>query len=284
MKRKFILGEEWLYYKIYCGKRTADVILTQVIKPLAENLIKTKDITQWFFIRYTDPKPHLRIRFHMAAISKIATVIETVKNALYQGIENNTIWSVQADTYIRELERYGYTTMETSEKLFFLDSNVCVNVLNLIEDDTLLFLFSLRYINHLLSAFDFTIDEKIRFSKYHFDAFKKEFNADKHLNKQLNIKYTTLKEDITSFMLKPNKEYQTLLNIISENKQQLYPLTEQLTTKLNNENITKENLLSSYIHMTVNRLFRDQQRLHELVCYSSLYRFYQFCRSTHEQV
>ena len=38
MKRKFILGEEWLYYKIYCGKRTADVILTQVIKPLAENL------------------------------------------------------------------------------------------------------------------------------------------------------------------------------------------------------------------------------------------------------
>lgn len=174
--------------------------------------------------------------------------------------------------------------METSEKLFFLDSNVCVNVLNLIEDDTLLFLFSLRYINHLLSAFDFTIDEKIRFSKYHFDAFKKEFNADKNLNKQLNIKYTTLKEDITSFMLKPNKEYQTLLNIISENKQQLYPLTEQLTTKLNNENITKENLLSSYIHMTVNRLFRDQQRLHELVCYSSLYRFYQFCRSTHEQV
>ncbi|MDR0295220.1 MAG: hypothetical protein LBH91_03380 [Prevotellaceae bacterium] len=33
-------------------------------------------------------------------------------------------------------------------------------------------------------------------------------------------------------------------------------------------------MLSSYIHMTLNRLFRTQQRMHELVMYDYLFRYY----------
>ena len=72
-----------------------------------------------------------------------------------------------------------------------------------------------------------------------------------------------------------------LSEIITETNKEKTPIAQQLSSQLNTENITQENLLSSYIHMTINRLFRDQQRLHELVCYSSLYRFYQFCKNTH---
>ena len=82
LKRTFIIGEEWLYYKIYCGNRTSDTILIDVIKPLTESLLKEKIIDKWFFIRYSDPENHLRVRFHCSNISKLGLIIEKLKEAI----------------------------------------------------------------------------------------------------------------------------------------------------------------------------------------------------------
>ena len=46
MKRTFILGDEWLYYKLYCGKRTADTVFVDCIKPLTEKLLNDNLIDQ----------------------------------------------------------------------------------------------------------------------------------------------------------------------------------------------------------------------------------------------
>lgn len=40
LKRTFFIGDEWLYYKVYCGVKTADIILAEVVKPLTEEFIK----------------------------------------------------------------------------------------------------------------------------------------------------------------------------------------------------------------------------------------------------
>jgi thiopeptide-type bacteriocin biosynthesis protein len=62
IKRSFTIGEEWLYFKIYCGVKTANELLISVVEPLVTKLRKEKKITLWFFIRYSDPEHHLRIR------------------------------------------------------------------------------------------------------------------------------------------------------------------------------------------------------------------------------
>jgi len=276
IQRTFILGDEWIYYKIYCGKRTADAILIDVVKPLTEELLQQNLIDYWFFIRYTDPKPHLRVRFHCDDISKIGSVINIVKYAINPFLKNGLVWTLQTDTYNRELERYGFKTIEASEHFFHIDSEICVNVLSLIEDDELLFLFALRYVDNILNIFDFNQDAKIVFTKRLLNAFKREFNTDKKLSKQLNIKYQSLRASIESFMLKPNRDFNILLDLLSSKDEKLKRIANSLMVDLKNENITKEDILSSYIHMTVNRLFRDKQRLHELVCYNCLYRFYEF--------
>ncbi|WP_127138032.1 thiopeptide-type bacteriocin biosynthesis protein [Flagellimonas oceanensis] len=64
--RNFALGSEWLYYKIYIGPQTGDALLSQAIKPLVSNLIGRKLIDKWFFIRYTDPDFHIRIRLKIS--------------------------------------------------------------------------------------------------------------------------------------------------------------------------------------------------------------------------
>ena len=65
VKRSFIIGSEWVYYKIYTGPKTADSILVDFIKPIVDQLLKDGIIKMWFFIRYADPEFHLRVRFQI---------------------------------------------------------------------------------------------------------------------------------------------------------------------------------------------------------------------------
>jgi len=51
-KRTFIIGDEWLYFKVYTGYKTADTLLTDTVFPLSQYLLKEKLIDHWFFIRY----------------------------------------------------------------------------------------------------------------------------------------------------------------------------------------------------------------------------------------
>jgi len=69
MVRKFIPGTEWLYLKIYTGVKTSDVLLEEAILPLVTCFLNNNLINKWFFIRYNDPKPHLRIRFELSDVN-----------------------------------------------------------------------------------------------------------------------------------------------------------------------------------------------------------------------
>lgn len=281
MKRTFILGDEWLYYKLYCGKRVADTLLVDCIKPLTKKLLSDHLIDKWFFIRYSDPDNHLRIRFRTKSTNNLNDIIKWVNSYTSYYVKNQLIWKVQTDTYERELERYGKNTIEEAECFFYTDSVSCVNVLNVVEDDELLFLFGLRAINDILDAFNFSLHDKIVFTKKKSEDFKYEFNATKQLSKQLNNKHNNLKATIKHFMLmQEHNDYSMLLQILHQKKQELKRLYQSISNKKEVLDISMTSLLSSYIHMLVNRLFRDKQRLYELVCYDNLYRFYNFQSAT----
>ncbi len=278
MKRTFIVGEEWVYYKLYCGTRTADIVLTEAIKPLTERLLKERLIDQWFFIRYSDPKNHLRVRFHCKDTAKVGIIIEAVKDVLDYYVQCDLIWRVQIDTYQRELERYGRDTMLAAEQLFFYDSVACVDALNLIEEEGLLFLFILKSIDCLLTDFSFDIKHKVNFVKKKQMLFKEEFNADKNLKKQLYKKYDAMQVQVENFLgEKLDSKYDPLLELLKWKSEKIKSLKRTILMHHNNGDLRPalDNLLSSYIHMMVNRAFRDKQRLHELVCYDFLNRYYQ---------
>lgn len=98
-KRTFILGEEWLYYKIYCGSYSADAVLIESILPIAKELQKRKLIDHWFFIRYNDPKNHLRVRFHLTNIDNLQEIIKLM--LLYFGklVEKDIVYDMATATY-----------------------------------------------------------------------------------------------------------------------------------------------------------------------------------------
>jgi thiopeptide-type bacteriocin biosynthesis protein len=101
VQKTFVVGDEWLYYKIYCGVKTADILLLEIIKPVTAALLKEGIINKWFFIRYTDPAPHIRFRLQLTTQDALGAVILNIKNRLKPYVMHAQIWEVQLATYQR---------------------------------------------------------------------------------------------------------------------------------------------------------------------------------------
>lgn len=282
LKRNFIVGSKWLYYKIYMGHKTSDLVLTDIIKPLIYQLTEEATIDKWFFIRYADPKHHLRIRFHCDNTDNIGQVIATLHESLNAFVEEDLIWKIQLDTYQRELERYGLKTMELSETLFCYDSNATIQFLDLIEGnegEQLRWLFGLRSIDCLLNSFKYSLDKKLILMDNLKTGFGLEFGMSRPLKKQLDNKYREERVNIEAFMLftdKTEPDYEPIFNILQRKRIEVQPLAEQILNLQVKGKLQLElnSLMSSYIHMLMNRLFKSKNRLNEMVCYDFLYRHY----------
>jgi len=281
MQRNFIIGDNWVYYKIYTGKKTADTILIEIINPIATLLIEEKVIDKWFFIRYGDPEHHLRIRFHCLDKNNIGGVMNKFLPRFTELLNEDIIWKIQSDTYKRELERYGENTMEFSETLFFYDSLLTVSILDIIgnEDEELRWLFALKTVDNLLNNFGYSLDKKLNLFEQLKNGFGQEFGIDKNVNKQIDLKYRNYRYQIDSLLNLNNNsqsEFFKIIEILDHFNTNIRPVVDKILD-YNNSNLLMpdlNNLLISYIHMSMVRLFKSKNRLHELVIYDFLYRYY----------
>lgn len=137
-KKKFIPATEWLYLKIYAGVKTADIILDEAIQPLMKYFQENDYISKWFFIRYNDPKPHLRIRFKLNNIDDYSKILVKINEALQEYIESGEISDIVIDTYSRELERYGENTIEEAEILFYKNSEFTLQCLHYDDEEKII--------------------------------------------------------------------------------------------------------------------------------------------------
>ncbi|NKI30792.1 hypothetical protein HCU67_02475 [Muricauda sp. DJ-13] len=260
----------------------SDTILTEVILPIAEELLEKQLIQKWFFIRYADPKHHLRLRFLVEHGISVSEIMNPIFEALQPLSQQDIVWKVQLDTYNRELERYGANTIELSESLFHFDSIATTKFLSLIEGDEgerLRWLYGLRAIDTLVKVFGYTIAQKLQLLEDLKIGFGKEFNMSRPLKKQLDDKYRKERAGIDEFMSftqQSNPDYQPILDILEQFTCTVSPIAEKLLEieRKNQLQLSKNQLLNSYIHMLMNRLFKSKNRLNEMVCYDFLYRFY----------
>lgn len=281
LQRTYIPGDKWLYYKFYCGPKTADDLLTDVILPVVSYLKDKQLITSWFFIRYSDPDLHLRVRFQITNTLVVGEIMQAVNKYIGPFVEHDMVWKVMCDTYQQEVERYHPDAIELGEKLFQADSELTTNFINLIDGDEgekIRWMFSFLSIDFLLSDFGFSDEVKLNLLDKIRNSFAQEFNMNKMLKHQLDKKFRLHRDDINLIM-----------NLNEENADELAPLLELLSKRTLSNKIVVEylkvleqkedsvniiELMPSYIHMLMNRLFRSKQRLHEMVVYDFFWRYY----------
>lgn len=275
MQRNFCLGSEWLYYKIYTGVKTTDLILLEKLQPVILQLEKRKIIQQWFFIRYKDTDEHFRIRFLIQNTNDLSKVINAFYGVMNQLLQDNLVWKIQTDTYKRELERYGENTIEDSEFLFWKDSEMMLNYLSLKKTflkQEMALLFSFASIDSFLNSFSLSNLDKYNLMNHLQHSFKEEFKANKILKKELDKKYRELAKELDCFLKENAKnDFPDFFKIIERKQIQIAQTVIDIKNKIQ---ISTDDFLSSHIHMMVNRQYTSKQRMYELIIYDHLYRYY----------
>lgn len=277
VKRKFLSGSEWFYSKIYAGTETSESILKGVISPLAMELLDQKRIDKWFFIRYADPAPHLRVRFHGKPEFQ-AVVMQELNKRLEPFLLLGNIWKVQTDTYIREIERYDELNIENSEDIFFHDSVAVTQLLALSgEDENSRWQLALLSLDRFLEDCALDIDQKIHLVTLLREGYLLEFNKNElDFKKQLGSKYRKLK-NILTFIFDDSSQSDTVIaarKVLIDRSQAWQENIQYILDNAAYFSVSKQSLLSSYMHMMVNRFFKTKQRNHEMILFDLLAQYY----------
>lgn len=159
IERNFVPGTEWLYIKIYTGIKTADIILNETLLPMFRQFEEKAYISKWFFIRYNDPKPHLRVRLNLIDVHNYDIILDIIYHQLNEYIESGEISKYILDTYSREIERYGIDTMESAESLFHKNSDLVLQFLNHTDEEKII--ATIFYIDKMLLVLNLSMSEKI---------------------------------------------------------------------------------------------------------------------------
>ena len=193
LRRQFPPGSEWLYAKLYTGPGIADRLLVDTLRPLVSTAVAGGAADGWFFIRYADPDPHVRLRLHGDPRRLTGELLPRLADSLAPLLEDGRVARWQLDTYVREVERYGGAQgIVLAEQLFCLDSECVLAMLDSTPgDDGLAWRWKLATcgVDLLLDGLGLDLTAKCAWARQQRDAFAHEFRADGRLKQQLGEKF-----------------------------------------------------------------------------------------------
>ena len=282
--RFFPVGSEWLYAKIYCGTKTAEKILVDVIKPFTEELLSKKIIDKFFFLRYHDTGNHIRIRFHKAgSVDFWKKIIQRLQELLQPYMSTHQVYNLQFETYQREVERYGFDTMHLSEEIFFHQSVAVLNFISMLDGDEgeqYRWQVALKAIDLFFDGFQYTIEQKRDLVKMLNKNFAGEFNIKTAEQKKISERFSTHKQMVQLVMSDAWKEDEGLklaIPVFQINNDSYIKCIEDImnSPSVHQDRQQLNRLMPGYLHMLINRIFVSNQRKTELVIYDYLFRYYE---------
>lgn len=273
ISRNFPVGSPWLYIKIYAGTKSMDYLLTSLIKPFALRLMQEGVIEKWFFIRYQDPLPHIRLRFYNETQPFFwQTVLSGLSSLLQPKIEAGLISKLQTDTYQREIERYRGLDFEQTESIFQLDSLAVIDILELIgpENEQLRWQAALAGADKLITDLGFTGIRKLELIQTVHAQLLSEFPKNQMLPVELNKKYRAAEKSIQQTMTGTEDELGPIYTTIAWRSQKIAHIIGSKSAAISKDPST----VASFVHMFLNRLFSSRSREQELVIYHYLNKYY----------
>ena len=103
---KHRIAHDWFYIKLYTPAIFFNVLLLEHIKPLIQRLQQNGIIQTWFFVRYLDFKPHIRLRC-LPTIGNAERLTAELQSAIGNLITDQLIERWAVEPYEPEVERYG---------------------------------------------------------------------------------------------------------------------------------------------------------------------------------
>jgi thiopeptide-type bacteriocin biosynthesis protein len=289
--RTFPPGSEWLFAKVYAGTATGDQALRDEIIPLAREALTAGDARSWFFIRYSDPDWHLRVRFRGEPERLLRTVLPRLEQSFQRLLASGTAWKLQLDTYEREVERYGGAEgIELSEELFHHDSEAVAAIVGSLSSDAgadLRWRLILLGMDRMMEDFGHDLEGRQRLAERGRTGFSALYRQDvlrgamaDRLRKERPALERLLAVSGGGGGDVP-EELQPALDALARRSAAFAPIVRELRAREAQGRLRPgvDDVLLSYLHMFVNRLSRSAGPEHELVLYDFLAQMYASLRA-----
>ena len=258
-------GSDWLFAKLY-GPRAFEVdLLTGPVRELCQQVIATGSAESWFFIRYADPDPHLRLRFHGDPGRLVGELIPRLcswaSGLLNDGFSNR----LSFDTYEREVERFaGSGGVAAAEALFHADSEAVLEMLRLSHggllelDMTSLAIFS---IDDLLDSLG--VNEAERVAWYRERVISRTLASDDYRRRKDTLRY--LLGDPEQLRVRPGGD--ALARVLATRRDAVAKVGDRLNALATAGELlqSKSTLLRSYVHLHCNRLLAGDRSAEEQI-------------------
>jgi thiopeptide-type bacteriocin biosynthesis protein len=285
IQRSFAPGSEWLYAKIYCGSSTGDRVLRDLVGPVARAAIAAGDAREWFFIRYQDPDPHIRVRFRGEPGRLCAAVLPALERAYAQLAGDGSVHKLVLDTYVRETERYGGDHgIELVEQLFWRDSEAVLAIIELLDGDAgavARWKLCVRGIDSMLEAIGLLPEQRAKICAEAKESIGRELNAGTLTWSKIGGKFTRDRADLeVMFDRDPARdaahEYAPGFAILAERDAAIRELAVELRRREAAGALSPglESFAWSLVHMHANRLLHASQRAQEMVLYDFVRRLH----------
>ena len=249
-------GSEWLFVKLYCPRNREEDVISESMFTFAENALASGFADSWFFIRYSDPEPHLRLRFHGSADRMMRQLFPHVCEWASRMMSDGFCLKFLFDTYEQEVERFGgLRGMTASEAVFSADSRSAVGLLRYLRtklwphDQTIFLALS---IDDLL--YGLGLSETDRLGWYRRQATPG--------GQDLGSEYRQRKSALRSLLGQPEKFLSTqpggvqIASVLEGRRKALSPIVQGLR-RLADQGVLSQSLdtlFASFVHLHVNRL------------------------------
>jgi thiopeptide-type bacteriocin biosynthesis protein len=123
-------SDGWLYFKLYCDATLQNYVVTNLVRELASEACRRFGVRAWFFLRYTDTRPHLRFRVAIDDPARRAACAQYVWDRIGTALRSGLLDDASQGVYQRELERYGGEAgLAAAEAVFTFDSDEVLTAL-----------------------------------------------------------------------------------------------------------------------------------------------------------
>ncbi|WP_165423830.1 lantibiotic dehydratase [Ktedonosporobacter rubrisoli] len=249
-------GQEWTYLKLYSGSKRQNEIIAGPLREIVHKLGAQGLISDWFFIRYTDPQPHLRLRFHATNAQTCDQLLITTLAWGRNLVEHGLIHHLNIEGYDRETARYGGPeAIDTIERLFSANSQVVSDIIagrysqHITLDPFVVAVFSL---DQFLASWGFSALERLNFTQ----AYTTQY--------EYREIFRPLRKSLLSLLLQEEihqdidvKRQKALLQaIIGGQAPVVRQAAQRIRTLVESDRLwgSESSILMSLVHMHLNRL------------------------------
>jgi len=269
-------GSDWLFIKLYLAQDKEAKFLHQHLSPFANHLQERELIDGWFYIRYADHSPHIRVRFHGDKEKMLSSLMPALHDWFLFLLQHQILHDLGIGCYERELERYGgEEVIEVAESFFCADSSTAIALLNLMAEKKLSlpdYAIAALSLIDLLSGLEMNLQEKMSFLKS-FVTDQRELKGFRYIKSHLLTLLKPILEPIqgeleTTLLIDAFKIRKEALKVYKDKILQQYQ-QKSLSTPLSL-------IYNSLLHVHCNRLLGCQLNLekkaylyayHTLLCY-----------------